>query len=206
MHTTANYFLMPGNVENAYLTGQAGQSYEVDGNSLDNVLVGGNGNDLFNGDIGNDVLSGGAGDDSLAGGYGDDTLKGGSGDDWLWGFLGQDKLTGGAGNDIFKYFRDDSSLPGSPDKITDFTPDGSGTGDVINLSGIDADVSVADDQSFTWSDTTPAAHSLWYSITDNGNGTYEVVYYADVNGDTTAEFELHVHQIGLATMGSDILL
>ncbi|AJC77999.1 hemolysin-type calcium-binding protein [Rhizobium etli bv. phaseoli str. IE4803] len=58
------------NVEDLYFTG-SGNSTGV-GNSLDNMITGGTGNDTLSGGAGNDTLSGGWGNDSLAGGVGND--------------------------------------------------------------------------------------------------------------------------------------
>ncbi|QLA20092.1 beta strand repeat-containing protein [Desulfolutivibrio sulfoxidireducens] len=66
------------NIEN--LTGGSGNDI-LKGDSLANVLAGGNGNDRLYGLAGNDSLSGGAGNDLLDGGTGNDTLAGGTGTD-----------------------------------------------------------------------------------------------------------------------------
>jgi predicted extracellular nuclease/2',3'-cyclic-nucleotide 2'-phosphodiesterase (5'-nucleotidase family) len=63
------------------------------------VVTGGNGDEIFDGGAGNDTLKGGAGDDQLAGGEGNDTLDGGSGDDVVAGGAGDDTLKGGSGDD-----------------------------------------------------------------------------------------------------------
>ncbi|MGY4047604.1 DUF5801 repeats-in-toxin domain-containing protein, partial [Aeromonas piscicola] len=58
------------------------------GSYLDEILIGGSGNDTLNGNAGNDTLLGGAGNDSLNGGEGNDILVGGVGNDttewWQW--------------------------------------------------------------------------------------------------------------------------
>jgi YD repeat-containing protein len=78
------------------------------GNSGDDDLDGGLGNDTLTGDSGIDNLHGGAGNDLLLGGgdkdliYGDDgndVLEGGGGDDRMWAGAGNDKIRGGLGND-----------------------------------------------------------------------------------------------------------
>lgn len=68
----------------------------------DDVLTGGDGNDLILGDGGDDSLSGGPGDDALLGGPGNDRLLGGSGDDALSGGDGHDLLRGAAGDDTIE--------------------------------------------------------------------------------------------------------
>ncbi|MEV3819371.1 DUF5801 repeats-in-toxin domain-containing protein [Aeromonas dhakensis] len=64
------------------------------GSYLDEILIGGSGNDTLNGNAGNDILLGGAGNDSLNGGEGNDILVGGA---------GNDTLNGGSGNDTASY-------------------------------------------------------------------------------------------------------
>ncbi len=70
------------------------------GNTGDDVMTGGAGNDSLNGGVGNDVLSGNGGNDSLNGGAGNDVLSGDNGNDSLNGGDGTDMLLGGDGNDI----------------------------------------------------------------------------------------------------------
>ena len=67
----------------------------------------------------------------------------------LFGGAGQDTLNGGLGNDTFVYSPVSESLPGpgNRDLILNFDP-GAG-GDVIDLSGIDANVNNAGDNAFT---------------------------------------------------------
>lgn len=146
---------------------------------------------------------GGNGSDGLSGGDGGDLLFGEAGDDWLQGDGGADALTGGTGADYFVFMLASDSTAASFDTIADFTP---GDGDVIDLSAIDADLATAGDQAFTWAETTPTANALWYSYVENDDGSWEIAWFADVNGDAIADFELHVHQIGLLTIGIDILL
>ena len=58
----------------------------------------------------NDMLMGGMGDDILWGGMGDDTLRGGAGDDRLIGGPGGDVLDGGAGSDTADYAMSDARV------------------------------------------------------------------------------------------------
>jgi Ca2+-binding RTX toxin-like protein len=92
------------NVENLTYTGAA--AFTGTGNALDNLIIGGNGNDVLNGVVGNDTLNGGNGNDNLNGGAGLDVLVGGA---------GNDTLTGGADADSFVF----SSATGV-DTIGDF--------------------------------------------------------------------------------------
>jgi trimeric autotransporter adhesin len=89
-------------IENAIGTYRSDTIY---GNSLDNVLKGGdNFDDLYGLDpslVDNDYLNGGGGKDTLLGFYGDDILVGGTEDDVLDGGIGIDTHMGGTGNDTY---------------------------------------------------------------------------------------------------------
>ena len=94
---------------------------KLQGDSGNDTLISGKGDDYLWGGYGNDWLHAGDGDDvlygntdypeastesdndTLYGGYGNDTLYGGGGDDVLDGGYQTDKLYGGAGNDIYQY-------------------------------------------------------------------------------------------------------
>ena len=82
----------------------------------DDGLYGGPGSDTLNGEDGRDLIQGNSGDDLLVGGLGADSLYGGQGDDliytgrgvagvdgeagdWAHGNLGDDEVIGGAGGD-----------------------------------------------------------------------------------------------------------
>ena len=95
---------------------------------------------------GNDTLTGGTGNDLMYGGTGNDLLDGGEGDDILIGRAGADSLTGGFGNDIFRFTSESDSgiTSATMDKITDFTHGE----DKIDLSGIDANVTLSGIQAF----------------------------------------------------------
>lgn len=87
------------------------------------------------GTAGNDTITGNAGVNSLNGGEGADIVRGGGGNDAIFGAEGSDTLTGGGGADVFRYFAATESAPATADSITDFNL----TGDLIDLSSIDAD-------------------------------------------------------------------
>jgi serralysin len=113
-------YTLTDHVENLTLTGDAKTGM---GNALDNVITG---NALGN------QLNGGAGNDRLIGGD------------------GVDFLTGGAGNDVFvaeinatKVASKSGSI--SLDVVLDFA-----AGDKIDLSGIDANTTLAGDQAFNF--------------------------------------------------------
>ncbi|WP_461036992.1 calcium-binding protein [Streptomyces mayteni] len=69
------------------------------GNSEDERLYGGPGNDVVYGQEGDDLIHGDAGDDELHGGTGNDEIHGDAGDDLIFGNSGDDRLYGGAGVD-----------------------------------------------------------------------------------------------------------
>ena len=112
----------------------------VYGGSGYDTLTGGSSVDTIFGGSGNDVILGGGGNDQLHGGRGDDSINGGNGDDAISGDMGQDILTGGAGADTFIFTSASDSWATSADTINDFE-----VGiDVIDLSGINADLSATD--------------------------------------------------------------
>ena len=80
---------------------------EIDGNRLDNKIIGGSSKNKIDGDKGNDTLTGGKGNDSLVGGKGNDKLYGGDGHDTLVGDKGNDSLWGGDDHNVFVYAKGD---------------------------------------------------------------------------------------------------
>ena len=94
---TANNMLLLG-AGNDEAWGRAGFDWIEGGDGADN-LRGGDQADNLLGQAGNDVLHGEAGNDRLFGGDGNDRLVGGTGDDVLWGEAGNDVLEGGEGTD-----------------------------------------------------------------------------------------------------------
>lgn len=141
------------------------------------TLTGSSGADTL---IGNDLAN------TLRAGPNDDVLDGGGGDDVLQGSHGLDQLTGGAGADTFLYLAMTDSRADRPDLIADFDP----LADVIDLSGIDANTSVAGDQAFAWVGalTGQAGQAtLTYSA-----GADLTVLSLDANGDGVAEFKVEI--------------
>jgi Ca2+-binding RTX toxin-like protein len=157
VQSSVSYSLSPGTVgqqgfgiENLTLTGVA--AINATGNAKANILTGNSGNNILSGLGGNDTLNGNSGNDTLLGGDGNDTLNGGSGNDFFVGGSGKDIMTGGLGNDIFDFNSVTDSLPGllNRDVITDFNGGGVFFGDQIDLSTIDANVFLANNQAFTY--------------------------------------------------------
>ncbi len=97
----------------------------IDGDIGDDTLGGDAGNDALWGQAGRDQLFGGGNADQLYGGIGADTLDGGDGADRLDGGNGRDRMTGGNGRDIFTF-----NVASGEDTVLDFTDDA----DTLNIS------------------------------------------------------------------------
>lgn len=163
-----------------------GGNDRVNGAGGNDVLSGGAGDDVLNGDAGADTLRGDAGDDRLAGGSGADTLIGGPGNDRLAGGGGADLLIGGPGNDRFVFDAASESRPGQRDTVRGFDGAGAPGGDLIVLSGIDADSGTAGDQAFVFGGGHGVGH-LW--VGEAGGVT---VIRGNTGGDGAPEFELRI--------------
>ncbi len=168
----------------------------VDAAGSDVVLAGGAGSDILQGGRGHDRLDGAAGDDRLHGGHGSDQLIGGDGSDEIFGDdgadlilggAGRDLLWGGAGDDRFVFTAFTDSKVAAPDLIRDFQ-----TGDIIDLSQMDADTAVAGDQAFvlTGAAVFTAAGQLRV-IQDAAHN--QTIIEANVDQDTAADFRLEVN-------------
>lgn len=169
-----------GEAGNDTLYGGSGGD-ELRGGADSDTLYGGSGVDLILGGAGDDVLFGGVDNDTL---YGDsdgatqitggrDTLNGGFGDDTLIGGVGADTLFGNAGADTFTFLAasDLNYGSGSTDVIRDFSR---AQGDRINLSGIDADLTQAGNQTFRFvNGPSDKAGDMWLGEATNGR---QVVY------------------------------
>ncbi|OWJ67836.1 calcium-binding protein [Inquilinus limosus] len=155
------------------------------------ILVGTDGGNVFQGFFGNDLLSGRGGTDHLDGSYDDDTLVGGR---------GADGLRGGSGADIFRIDRLVESLPGQEDTILDFS---AGDGDGIDLSRIDADLTAAGNQAFTFIGTAAfsgIAGELRYEIRGD-----DLLISADADGDRVADLAVTARDL-TQLAASDLIL
>ncbi|MBP7335844.1 calcium-binding protein [Niveispirillum sp.] len=124
---------LEGGDGNDLLQWYAGQ-YEIEPDRLIDTLNGGAGDDTIRNAGDNDFIFGDDGNDVLISLYGASILDGGAGNDRLEAQTGS--LTGGAGADRFLptgLFRLDGGTPTSTVTITDFS---AAEGDVIDLSGI----------------------------------------------------------------------
>ena len=148
---------------------------EIDGGGGNNLIYGFEGADTLRGEQGDDwlfggegadALDGGEGDDVLFGGEGDDTLTGGAGEDMLIGGEGDDMLTGGADADTFVFGEDSGN-----DTITDFDT----TQDKIHLATLAQTITWAQLQSKITTVTDPGdpntVIALKIDLTDWGGGT-----------------------------------
>lgn len=79
VRTSLTSYTLGDNVETLTYTGSF--SFTGIGNADANIVVGNSGNDFLYGGLGNDVLTGNNGDDFLDGGAGNDTMTGGNGND-----------------------------------------------------------------------------------------------------------------------------
>ena len=155
--------------------------------------------DLIQGGDGNDILRAASGADTLWGGSGDDRLAGSAGNDVLFGDAGADRVSGGLGADRFVYRAGSDSVVGARDTITDFD---ASLGDRIDLSLIDAQSGLADDQAFTFigADAFSAEGQVRVRA---GSGSTRV----DINldGDAAVEMTILVRP-GLELAAGDFIL
>lgn len=140
---------------------------------------------------------GGGGSDTITGNDRDNVLSGGAGEDVIEGGLGRDVLIGGGGADTFVFTDVDDSPRRGGDAIRKF---GSGQGDRVDLSAIDADAGAKGDQDFRATGSfSGSAGELW--IEDRPNGASIL---GDVDGDGRADFRILV--AGVSFDHHDLLL
>jgi Ca2+-binding RTX toxin-like protein len=140
----------------------------MSGQGGDDVLRGGAGRDVLDGDdfyedgageggsAGYDVLIGGAGSDRLYGHEDDDELRAGSGDDWVDGGMGSDNMDGGSGVDVISFWHD--HIAGDDSGIhldlAQGTSSGRGKDSLAGFEGVEGtsfdDVLVGDDSATTF--------------------------------------------------------
>jgi Ca2+-binding RTX toxin-like protein len=106
-------------------------------------------------------------------GAGDDRITGGSGADRILGGAGADRLRGGAGEDAFVFLWAAGATAATRDTILDFGVGTAARGDdVIDVSAIDANASVAGDQTFAFGGTTQnGVGFLWVEDSTTGSGS-----------------------------------
>jgi Ca2+-binding RTX toxin-like protein len=164
----------------------------INGGNGNDQLFGGAGDDTLNGNNHSDTLYGQTGNDTLIGGADADTLYGGSGDDSLAGDGGNDTNYGGSGADTFHFAAGDSAAPG--DTIV-----GWDDLDTIDLSAIDADQVAGGAQAFddiTFGATVTANSANYYY--DGAN----TVIQADTDGNA-ATVEVQITLVGVNAVLTD---
>jgi len=175
------------------------QRFSVASGNTTVSLNGTNNADSLLGDAGNNTLTGLAGNDTLNGAGGDDILKGGAGNDLLNGNAGFDVLIGGAGADVFKLsgVSDTGIAIDKVDVIVDFKHN---QGDKINLSAIDANSSLVNDQAFTFVKTF-GANAMGQLYFD----TITQMLYGSTDADKVPEFAIQLS--GVTTLvAADFIL
>jgi len=136
--------------------------------------------------------TGGAGDDRLTGNGAGNRLCGGGGDDRLAGLAGRDLLIGGRGDDVFVFASVGASPCGRGDRLKAgggadaFEGAGRAGGDLIDLRGIDADVTRPGDQAFVFG-AGAGRGRLW--LTEDGDAT---LVRGNVDNSDRPEFELTI--------------
>ena len=116
---------------------------------MENLTLAGAGAINGIGNMSANSIAGNSAANSLTGGGGNDVLHGGAGNDVLIGGLGRDIMFGDGGADRFDFdtVTEAGATAGTRDVISLFDLAG---GDVIDLSTIDANSSVAGNQAFTF--------------------------------------------------------
>ncbi|PPD51309.1 MAG: hypothetical protein CTY16_00060 [Methylobacter sp.] len=222
VNSSLSAYSLGANVENGRVvsTGIASLS----GNSLNNLLYAGAGNNILDGGSGSDTVSyiyassaitvslavtaaqatGGSGSDKLVSieklvgsNYGD-TLIGNAGANVLKGAGGADTLTGGGGKDSFDFnaLSEMGILGNTRDVITDFVRGQ----DKIDLSTLDANTATIANDAFTGFIANGASFTLAGQLMMS-NG----VLYGNTDADNTAEFAIQL--TGITTLAtSDMVL
>lgn len=166
---TLSYASAIGGVTVNMSTGKAAGAAAGDAYSSFENLTGSDFADTLVGDNKDNIIVGGAGDDFIGGGTGKDILIGGK---------GVDRLDGGKGADIFRFTDDD--VDGSRDILVDFT----NNLDIIDLSGIDANLNTFEDDAFI---------RIGKAQFSGNAGELRLVsstLYGDVDGDGLADFSI----------------
>ncbi|WP_400083827.1 M10 family metallopeptidase [Yoonia sp. R78084] len=194
----ANNDAVDGNSGNDTISTSGGTN-TIYGSSGNDQITGGTGADTVYAGSGNDQIIGGGGNDALFGGRGNDTIQGGGGADDITGGLGQDTMTGGSGADVFIFNAISDSWDNNRDTITDFE---TGT-DHIDLSMIDANLSLGGDQAFTFNSggaPTNTAGEIWATMSGS-----DTIIFVDQDGDGIADMGITLEDTTGVTAGDFIL-
>jgi Ca2+-binding RTX toxin-like protein len=208
-------YTLAANVENGRILSATDSS--LSGNSLNNMLYAGAGNNVMDGGAGIDTLSyvyaasgvkvslattaaqatGGSGTDTvsgfenLIGSSFNDTLTGNSGNNKFVGGAGKDIFVGNGGNDVFDFDNvGESGITSvTRDVIKDFL-----VGDKIDLASIDAIATTTANDAFAFIgksafSTTNASGQLRFAY---DSGTNSTIVYGSTDADTDAEFSIEL--------------
>ena len=171
-----------GNATNVSIAGSLlADVLDFSGTTLTQIsrIDAGGGSDQVTGSTADDIILGGADDDVLAGGPGRDTLTGGP---------GADTLTGGAAADKFAYANpSDSGLGALSDLVVDFSRAQS---DRIDLSAIDANLNVKNDQKFSFIGSAAFSNKAGELRAEIVAGDTHI--FGDVDGVNGADFEIRL--------------
>ena len=152
-------------------------------------VVGGSAADVIYGNGSANELSGAGDGDYLFGFGGNDEINGGSGNDWINGGAGADRLFGGSGTDRFQYLSVSES--GATEKTSDFIGDFA-SGDLIDLSLIDAGKKAPGDQAFDFIGTNVNFTKVAGQLRSVWTADSQIVQ-GDVNGDGKADFSIRLY-------------
>ncbi|MGH8571220.1 MAG: M10 family metallopeptidase C-terminal domain-containing protein, partial [Gammaproteobacteria bacterium] len=133
------------------------------------------------------TFNGAAEDDGsfrVFGGAGNDVIGGSQNADIIVGRGGFDTMTGNGGNDVFRFTAASDSTSPTPDKVMDFS-----AGDLIDLSRIDADTTIAGDQAFSFIGNAAFGNNAG-ELRYQSNGGTEWLVQGDIDGDGDADFEM----------------
>ena len=137
--------------------------------------------------LGSGPLSNGTASSSQTGNdtiWGIENVNTGSGNDTITASNAVNVMNGGAGNDTFKFT---STSAANGDTIVNFEP-----GDWIDLTGIDANIGTAGDQSFTLVTGAPtAAGQLGVTFETRADGDFTVVQ-GNIDGNADADFTIEI--------------
>ena len=148
--------------------------------------------------LGSGALSNGTASSSQTGNdtiWGIENVNTGSGNDTIIASNAVNVMNGGAGDDTFKFT---STSAANGDTIVTFEP-----GDWIDLTGIDANIGAAGDQSFTLVTGAPtAAGQLGVTFETRADGDFTVVQ-GNIDGNADADFTIEIagHQNLTANVG-----
>ncbi|MBW9066124.1 calcium-binding protein [Rhizobium herbae] len=133
---------------------------------------------------------------------GNDIINGAAGGDMIFGGAGADDLTGGAGKDVFAFSDVSDSTVSASGRDTIFDFSGAG-GDKIELDEIDANIGLSGDQAFHFIGTAAFSGKAGELRYDKmASDTY---IYADLDGDSTADFSIHLDDLVNLSKGSFFL-